>query len=504
MPLPTLSRPLRYLGALLAAVLAVVVRAGLELWLGHDGPLMVFVLAVAAASSLGGLGPGLVATGACAIALALSVPPIGDIFVTGPHDSVRILLFLIVGVVVSMLAERRRWLEARAIRERERASEALERERVLRSEAEHLAHLRDEFLATVSHELRTPLSAVLGWTQLLLSAGERSPEASRKMLETIERNARAQSQIIDDLLDASRLASGKVQLQPTRTRLDQIARDAIETTRPAASARGIRLLADLSPASVEGDPQRLHQIAWNLLSNAVKFGRAGGTVWVRAGLEGGEAVLAVRDDGKGIAPEFLPHVFDKFRQEDPSATRHVGGLGLGLAITRTLVELHGGRVVAESPGPGEGSTFSVRLPSAAHVSERRAELAEPLRDLEGTAVLVVDDDPDSLELAAVTLERAGARVVRARSADEALAAVETGEIGVVVMDLMMPGTDGYTALREMRARGSTTPVIALTALAFPPDRERTRRAGFERHLAKPVESDVLVRAVAGSLHRSAG
>jgi signal transduction histidine kinase/ActR/RegA family two-component response regulator len=485
-----------------AVLAAITLRYALGIWIGRDAPLMVFVLAMVSASIVGGLGPGLVTTVVCTALMVVELEPSGIFEIVGPVDYVRVVLFLLIGTVSAALGERRLRVERLANIEAARVRDALERERAARADAERSARLRDEFLATVSHELRTPLNAIVGWADLL--SGQSAPsDTTAKGLEIIRRNARVQAQLIEDLLDTSRLVEGKLQLDVHEVGVYDVVRDAIETVRHAANAKRIDLHVELDPAVVCGDARRLHQVIWNLLSNAVKFGHSGGHVRVRVRREGGDAVVSVRDDGRGIDRAFLPHVFEKFRQEDASITREYGGLGLGLAISQRIVELHGGTITAQSEGLGAGATFTVRIPLASEQAQRAARDGRAVTDrasrLHGASVLVADDDADSLEIAAVVLERAGARVIRARSGEEALAGIASRPIAAVVLDLMMPGRDGFDVIRALRAQGRGMPVIALTALAFPADRARTSRAGFAAHVTKPIDSSTLIDAVAGSM-----
>jgi PAS domain S-box-containing protein len=391
-------------------------------------------------------------------------------------------------------------------------TEAAERARL---QAEEASRLKDEFLATVSHELRTPLTAVLGWSKLLKS-DRFDPQSAARALEAIERNAAAQARLIDDLLDVSRVITGKLRLDVRRVELLPVIEAAAESVRPAAEARGVRLDLRLDPAAgpVSGDADRLRQVVWNLLSNAIKFTPGGGSVSVSLGREGAHAELTVADTGAGIAPEFLPHVFDRFRQADGRITRQHGGLGLGLAITRHLVEIHGGTVEAESPGHGAGATFRVRLPLlqtrnadfGSRVDEGHADSHQPAipdpqsATLAGLHVLVVDDDDDTRELMAAVLGRAGARVTPAATAAEAFDAAERLRPDVLLADIGMPGEDGYTLIKRVRALGAEAggdvPAAALTAYARPEDRTRALESGFQMHIAKPSDPDALTSAVA--------
>ena len=392
-------------------------------------------------------------------------------------------------------------------REQER-QQLLESERAARAQAEHAGALKDEFLATLSHELRTPLNAILGWaTVLRRKAGE--PATVAQAIDVIERNARVQSQLIADLLDMSRIVSGKLRLEVQRVDLAALIEAAVESVRPAAEARGVRLHCALDRLgdAVNGDPARLQQVFWNLLSNAVKFTPRGGRVQVASSRDESQVRIAVSDTGIGIDAGFLPHVFERFRQADGSAARQQGGLGLGLAIVKELVELHGGSVRAASGGADQGATFVVELPTASVASlgapadgERRPPpvRATPPRDfvLNGVHVLVVDDEPDSRELVRRALVECGASVTTAGSAQEALAALESGPVDVLVSDVGMPGTDGYALLGAVRRAGHAVPALALTAFARSEDRTRALLAGYRLHLSKPAEEAELLASVA--------
>jgi PAS domain S-box-containing protein len=378
--------------------------------------------------------------------------------------------------------------------------------------------LKDEFLATVSHELRTPLTAILGWAHLLRT-GQLGEKSETGALEIIERNARAQSQLIDDLLDVSRIITGNLRLDVRQHDPGSFIEAAIEALRPAAEAKNVRIqkVMDTGVVSVAGDPARLQQVVWNLLSNAIKFTPKGGRVQVRLERINSHIEIAVSDTGAGIKPEFLPHVFERFRQADQKTTRHHGGLGLGLAIVRHLVELHGGTVQADSPGEGQGATFVVHLPVVPvyqkdHLAERvhpaaRDTLASydcPER-LNGLKVLVVDDEFDARELFKVGLGRCGAEVLTAGSAGEALAVIEEARPELLISDIGMPGEDGYELIKQVRAlpagRGGKIPAIALTAYARTEDRLRALRAGYQMHISKPVELAELVVVMASLIQR---
>jgi signal transduction histidine kinase len=385
----------------------------------------------------------------------------------------------------------------------------LDRERTARAAAEAASLMKDEFLATLSHELRTPLNAIVGWTHLLRS-GTLTGERLQRAVETIERNAYAQARLIDDLLDVSAIVSGKMNLEVRPADFAKIIEAALDGVRPAADAKGIRLQVALDPDAgpVPGDAARLQQVVWNLLSNAVKFTPVGGRVQVGLERRGGHARLSVRDSGVGIEPDFLPHVFEPFRQADSGTTRAQGGLGLGLAIVRRLVELHGGAVQAESEGPGQGATFVVELPLQAGEPERRTHSAAgpPAReevgspDLSGLRVLVVDDEADSRDLIAVALEESGAEVLAIESAVRARGALAGFRPDVLVSDIAMAEEDGYDLIRWIRdlppERGGTVPAAAVTAYARSEDRRRALLAGYNMHLSKPFDPGELLAVVA--------
>ena len=387
-----------------------------------------------------------------------------------------------------------------------------------RAEAEVANRAKDEFLATLSHELRTPLTAILGWTRILRT--EEVDEATRvRGLEVIDRNVQAQARLIEDVLDVSRIITGKMQLNVRRIDMPAVVDAAIESVRPAADAKKIEVVAALEgPATIAGDGERLQQVVWNLLSNAIKFTPSGGRIEVRLHVDGENVALEVSDSGKGIASEFLPYVFDRFRQADSSSTRTHGGLGIGLALVRHLVELHGGSVHARSGGEGAGSTFAIRLPVAGPTVEIDPMADVPaatvsrvsqsgLPSLEGVRVLVVDDEADARDLLGVILRRRGAAVDLAASVPEALEALARTRPDVLVSDISMPDADGYALIREIRGREAhgdgPTPAIALTAYARDRDRERAIASGFQLHLAKPVEPDELILAVAELAGRTA-
>jgi PAS domain S-box-containing protein len=393
-----------------------------------------------------------------------------------------------------------------------RSALAVENARLYR-EAQEANRVKDEFLATLSHELRTPLTAILGWASMLRT-NSFDEEATRRAVETIERNARAQRQIVEDVLDVSRIVTGRLRIDTRPVELRSLVEAAVDGVRPAAEAKRVSLGTLLAPevGVISADPDRLQQVMWNLLSNAVKFTPAGGSVRVELRRDGPQAVFRVSDTGQGITPEFLPHVFDRFRQADQSTTRRHGGLGLGLAIVRHLVELHGGTVGVESEGEGRGSTFTVTLPlkaeaqppaprfegsaSASSAEEGDGQAAA----LKGTRVLLVEDDDDAREMLCSLLERRGARVTAVGSAAEAWKALEVSAYDVLVSDIGMPGEDGYSLVRRLRereaGRGGKLPAVALTAYARDEDRTRALLSGFHAHVPKPVNPAELVAVVA--------
>jgi PAS domain S-box-containing protein len=402
-----------------------------------------------------------------------------------------------------------------------------ERERLLKSEqsargeAESANRLKDEFLATVSHELRTPLNAILGWASML-NRGNLKGENVSNALKIIERNAKAQAEIIGDILDVSRIITGKLQIESKPVELAQIIGAAVDTLHPAADAKSISLAVsiDENTGSVVGDADRLQQVIWNLVSNAIKFTPSGGQVEVRLAQIDSHAEISVSDSGIGINPNFLPFVFERFRQADSSTTRSGSGLGLGLAIVRHLVELHGGTVRAQSKGEGSGAIFTIKLPladagesvsageksSALNRAKETRETASEKTDLNGLRVLVVDDDPDTLEVLHLMLSQYGAEV---RTADSSAAALKTfldWQPSVLVSDIGMPNEDGYSLIGKIRnlspEQGGNVPAAALTAYVRERDKRQAINAGFQTHIAKPVEQATLAEAVAELVKRS--
>jgi signal transduction histidine kinase/ActR/RegA family two-component response regulator len=389
-------------------------------------------------------------------------------------------------------------------------------EQAARARAEAAGRAKDEFLATVSHELRTPLNAIVGWAAMLEESGIQDTRTA-KGVRSIYRNTRALAQLVDDLLDVSRIISGKMRLDVRRMDLGDVIDAAVESVLPAASAKDIPIDVQIDPAArtMIGDPARLQQAVWNLLSNAIKFTPSGGRVHLHARAENGHTELMVIDSGIGIEAAFLPHVFERFRQADPSTTRAHSGLGLGLAIVRHLVELHGGTVSAESDGRDAGSRFVIRLPraSTAGTADDRQHM---MRDSLATAtapgvrlnrlrILVVDDDRESREVLRAMLERAGAIVQVAASVDEAVPELTGFRPELVLSDLAMPGRDGFGVLAAVRAmKGPHVPVVAVTAYARPEDRKRVMSAGFDDYLAKPVDPAALTAMVAKHAVRARG
>jgi signal transduction histidine kinase/CheY-like chemotaxis protein len=401
----------------------------------------------------------------------------------------------------------------------EARSRLLSSEKLARNDAERANRLKDEFLATVSHELRNPLNAILGWSHML-RLGKLTPPHAERAVETIYRNAKSQAQLVADLLDVSRIISGKLRLDVRAVDLLYIVNAAIDSIRPAAEAKNIRLQTMLDPAAapISGDADRLQQVVWNLLTNAVKFTPKDGRIQVTVQRVDAHVEIVVRDSGVGISKEFLPYVFDRFRQADASSTRIHGGLGLGLSIVHQLVDLHGGAVSVQSEGEGKGATFTVTLPFVAVDSNQNEVEAVPpaqsdevlsfegLPSLQGLRILVVDDEPDTRELIHEVLKECGAEVITSPSVAEALVALEQHKPDILISDLGMPDEDGYSLITKVRAlpseRGGDIPAAALTAYARSEDRMRVLRSGFQFHLPKPVDSAELVTVVASLAGRA--
>ena len=379
--------------------------------------------------------------------------------------------------------------------------EASQRERADLLDREQQANrLKDEFLATLSHELRTPLNAIVGWVHLLRRA-QLPPEEIEHALERIDRNAHAQARLVQDLLDVSRITSGKLLLDVREMDLATVALNAIDACRPAADARQVALVPEFSGSfATMGDPDRLQQVLWNLITNAVRFTPANGRVTVALSRSAMVDTLEVRDTGAGIEPQFIPYMFEPFRQADGASTRTHGGLGIGLTIVRRLTEMHGGTVSVASDGPGKGATLTVQLPIRVSTGAPPAAVARPPRaaSLALARVLVVDDDPDTLELLQSTLAAAGANPVSASSVADAMRKVDGLAFDALISDIAMPGQDGYTLMTLLRDRlGARMPAatIALTAYASRADRDRAIAAGFREHLTKPVNPDILLQTL---------
>jgi PAS domain S-box-containing protein len=404
---------------------------------------------------------------------------------------------------------------ARDISDRERAEQ--ERQRLL-AIARDASRLKDEFLATLSHELRTPLNAIVGYVRMLQSDLLKGEKRTRA-LDTVARNVTSLTQIVEDVLDVSRIISGKLRLDVQAVELPPVVQNAVETVRPAADAKGVRLVTIVDPnaAPVSGDPERLQQILWNVLSNAVKFTERGGLVQVRLERVDSHVEITVSDTGSGIPVEFLPHVFERFRQADAGISRMRGGLGLGLAISRHLVELQGGRIFAESDGPGKGATFRIELPVRISKTPEPVDDGEHLQappdghliavpQLQGVRILAVDDDRDALALVREILEATGATVATAESGQQALDVLEDMTPDVLIADLGMPQMSGFELIDRMRrsnyARIREIPAAALTAYARSEERTRALRSGFQLHLAKPVDPGELMAAMAALAKRS--
>jgi signal transduction histidine kinase/HAMP domain-containing protein/ActR/RegA family two-component response regulator len=394
-----------------------------------------------------------------------------------------------------------------------RAAVALDNARLYR-ELREASRMKDEFLGTVSHELRTPLNALLGWAHMLRS-GSLNPAAATRAVEAIHRNAAAQARLVGDLLDASRIISGKLHLDTRPFDLAAVLMQALDSVRPIAEQRDVRLVSavDSTVPAIVGDPDRIQQVIWNLLSNAIKFSAPGATVQMRLVRGEDEVRIVVQDDGPGIPAQFLPLIFEAFRQADSSTTRTHGGLGLGLAIAQQLVTLHGGTIRAESPGEGHGSTFTVTLPlnGTAVVAERTAAPAGPdatVASLEGLRILIVDDDADTREMVGTGLEALGAHVRTVAAAADAMAAIRATSTDILVADIGMPGEDGYSLIRRVRSlsreQGGGVPALAVTAYAGARDREQALAAGFDEHMAKPLTPADLARTIAGLVRDEAG
>ena len=469
----------------------------LQAWIGNQPPWSDFPFVVLANRQVGRRSPE-------AIAALASLG--NDLLLERPLNADT----LIKGVSAAMRSRRRQY-EARGQLQQYEAiglenRRLYESERQARAEAEAANRAKDEFLATLSHELRTPLSAILGWTHVLQQRRSELGDLARGV-DTIQRNAMSQARLIEDLLDMSRIVAGKVHLEVQTVVPAMLVDQVLASLLPAAQARNIEMLTDLEAAMtpVSGDAQRLLQVFRNLLVNALKFTPDGGRVAVEAVADGADLVVRISDNGAGIAAEFLPHVFERFRQADGSTTRSQGGLGLGLAIVRRLVELHGGTVAAFSDGLGKGATFEVRLPlaaaepdgDAASLAWRHARAAVPPGEsaVAGLRILHVEDDPDGRDMIEQLLRDHGAQVTAVSSAEEALHALREHEFDVLVSDIGMPLLDGYELLRRVRAGGNPIAAIALTAFARPEDKAKAAEVGYVLHVSKPVDPGTLIEAI---------
>jgi signal transduction histidine kinase/CheY-like chemotaxis protein len=527
----TLASILRRYGLVVAAT-GFILAAWLMLpvaW-GARVPFSAFLVVVGAGAVLHGVGPGLFAVVLGAVAGCYFGKPRFTWVLESRLDVLDLFVFVVTGTLAALGAARLRRALTQSHADREAVREAheelarrarderrrlerevaartaeledlvaehghlTEREHAARVEAERESQLRDEFLATASHELRTPLNVILGWSDLLLRAETPDGRMARG-LGIIRHNAKALAQIVADLLDASRLHTGKLRLDVEHVDLLDVVDAALEEPRRAAAEKRVALRTDLAPARVLADPGRLQQVVWNLASNAVKFTPEGGRVEITVAARDGDVVLQVADDGQGIDPDFLPFVFDRFRQADASAARASGGLGLGLAIVKQIVALHGGDVRAASEGRGRGATFTVTLPSAPAAGAGAPGTATVACDLHGVSVLVVDDQPDAREIVRAILEDHGAAVSTAASGPDALRASAASAPDVLVTDIGMPGMDGYTLARHLRG----VPAVALTAYARAEDRERALAAGFRAYVTKPFDAANLVAAIAACL-----
>ena len=489
----------------LATGTAAAARFAMTPLIGLRIPLFTFYPAIMVCAAHGGLWSGLLCTALSALLiLYFWIPPIGAFVTEDVGNAVALTIFVASGVAIALLHEILRRHRAQLVTLRAEAEDAA-RNAVAANQA------KDEFLGILSHELRTPLTAVVGWANVLRT---RTCDAAvqARALEAIERNAVAQVRIVDDLLDVSRILGGKLRLERQPIEVAPVVLAAVEVVRSAAEAKGVTLatIVDPSAGMVQADAVRIQQVVWNLLVNAVKFTRPGGLVDVRLERVTSAVQLTVTDTGEGIPADFLPHVFERFRQVDGSSTRSHGGLGLGLAIVKHLVDAHGGTVAAASAGPGKGAMFTVRLPSHATIRTpvgARDEARPAAASLAGMRVLVVDDDLDALDLIAMILRDRGAKVVVAATAAEGLRTLECQPVDVMVADIDMPGEDGYNLMKRATvlraARGQHLPALALTACAGVRDAQDAAHAGFEAHVAKPVLANQLIQVVAQLGRRAA-
>jgi signal transduction histidine kinase/CheY-like chemotaxis protein len=482
-----------------AAILTLALRPYIG---GAVSPL--FFAAVVVASWSGGLRPGLVATVLSALVTeAVFFPPLSRL---DAGSLVHGFAFTVVALLTASLYARALDAQRRAEELAASGEELLKREQTARVNAETAGRAKDEFLASLSHELRTPLNALVGWLWWLRK-GDLDEARQARALETIERNTQALAQLIEDLLDVSRIITGKLRLKTRVVPPAPLADAAVEAIRPAATAKSIELLTTFDPEAgpVLADPDRLQQVMWNLLSNAIKFTPEKGRVTVSLARAGAEVTLEIRDTGTGIAPALLPYIFDRFRQSQTMLTTPLG-LGLGLSIVRHLVEVHGGRVAAASPGEGLGATFTVTLPLYTEAAPTAPDAGtDDATRMDGLAILVIEDDPDAREWLVQTLERWGARVATASTGREALDAVTRERLDVLVSDIRLPDTDGYELIRKIRdiegALGRYTPAVALTAYPRVEDRARALQAGYQMHVPKPVAPHDLASVIATLTNR---
>jgi signal transduction histidine kinase/CheY-like chemotaxis protein len=482
-------------------VAAIIAAASRSLLGGAVSP--VFFAAVVVACWYGGRRPGLLATALSALVTeTFFFPPLYQV---DAGSLLRVASFLLVALLTASLYTRARDAQTRAEQLAAAREEALKLEQAARADAETAGRAKDEFLATLSHELRTPLNALVGWLWWLRK-GELDQPRQARALETIERNTQALAQLIEDLLDVSRIITGKLRLRTEPVQPAPLAEAAVDAIRPAAQAKSIELHVSFDAAAgpVLADPDRLQQIMWNLLSNAIKFTPEKGRVAITLARRERQVVIQVADTGKGISAELLPYIFDRFRQSD-TASHSPLGLGLGLSIVRHLVEVHGGRITAESPGDGLGATFTVALPLAVHAVASPPPPVDDAQRMSGLAILVVEDDPDAREWLVMTLERWGARVATAASGREALDAVTRERLDVLVSDIRLPDTDGYELIRKIRdietALGRYTPAVALTAYPRVEDRARALQAGYQMHVPKPIAAEDLASVIATLTNR---
>ncbi len=489
--------------ALMAVMIAALVRAFCHAVFNEAIPYTPFYPAIVVSTMYGRMMGGAIATVLAAFVASFWLEPFGHPLIQESTDLVGLFLFLMVSVLVVRLCEAMRRAQETAENATKVEQGAVVREQMARIDAEDANRLKDQFLASASHELRTPLQAILGWAQLLMR-NDLEEKDRFQGLDIIERNARVQSRLIEDLLDMSRIVAGKLRIAPRAIDARQIMDAAIETVATAAQANQISIVRyyQADGAALWADPDRLQQIVWNLLSNAIKFSPPKSTVSVALRRAGHSVIIEVADEGEGIAAEFLPHIFERFRQGVGSVNSRNGGLGLGLSIVKQLVELHGGKIQAASAGIGHGTRIILTLPELENSAALRLpdEPKLPTKKLQGIRVLVVDDDLTTCEMIARILREQHSEVLAVTSVDRAIQAMDEFEPNVIVSDIAMPERDGYELLRQVRSRKPSAmgcvPAMALTALSSPDDQKRAFEAGYRLHLAKPVEPSALTDAVA--------